>query len=107
MILEEDVERAVDWLLRNAQLAGRLRGERIHAEEYRKSLKAILASQSNETSEGARDRWAYAHKQYQEHLEALKSAVTADETNRAQRAAAEMRIEIWRTQEANRRSVKL
>ena len=79
MIEDEAVEKAADWLISNAPEAGRLRGDRVHAEEYRKSLKAILASQSPET----------------------------DEVNRARRVSAQMRIEIWRTQNANNRSVKL
>lgn len=107
MIEDEAVEKAADWLISNSPEAGRLRGERVHAEEYRKSLKAILASQSPETSEGGRERWAYASSAYQEHLETMRDAVTADEVNRARRAAAQMRIEIWRTQNANNRSVKL
>lgn len=107
MIEETAVEEAVDWLLRNAPDAGKLRGERVYCEEYRKSLKSILASQSNETSESARERWAYAHSEYQAHLERLKEAVTADEVNRARRATAELRIEVWRTQSSNNRAVKL
>jgi hypothetical protein len=107
MIDDTAVESAVDWLLKNAPEAGRLRGERVYCEEYRKSLKAILASQANENAEAAKERWAYAHSEYQIHLERLRDAVTADEVNRAQRATAELRIEVWRTQSSNNRAVKL
>lgn len=107
MIDEGDIEKAVHWLLSSADEAAEAKGERIYCEEYRKSLKAIIASECNETSEAAKERHAYAHPRYQEHLERLKQAVIRDETMRARRAAAEMKIEAWRTQSSNMRSVKL
>lgn len=107
MIDEAAIEKLVEDLLNNSGKAGELRGERVYAEEYRKSLKAILASQSNESSEAAKERAAYKHQKYLDHLEELKKAVTADEGNRAWRAGAEIAIESWRTMEANKRSVKL
>ena len=107
MIPDKDIEAAVDWLRDNAEDAGKAKAERVYCEQFRKSLKAILASESNETSEVAKERRAYAHFRYQEHLEKLKDAVLADEKNRALRVAAEMKIEAWRTMSSNYRSIKL
>lgn len=107
MFTDTDIERAVDWLRDNSVEAAKAKAERIYCEEFRKSLKAILASESNESSEAARDRHAYSHSRYQEHLYKLKDAVLKDETMRALRVAAEMKIEVWRTQAANQRSIKL
>ena len=107
MISDDEIEKAVDWLRDHALDAAKARAERVYCEEYRKSLKAILASQSNEKSEGAKERYAYGHEEYLSHLEDLKQAVLEDEKNRALRVAAELKIEAWRTMEANKRSVKL
>ena len=107
MITDDEIDTAVHWLASHAEEAARARAERVYCEEYRKSLKAILASQSNEKAEAAKERSAYAHPKYLEHLEALKKAVLEDEKNRALRGAAEMKIEAWRSQEANKRSIKL
>lgn len=107
MIDEQKIDQLVTDLLNNSETAGELRGERVYAEEYRKSLKAILASQSNESSEAAKERAAYRHEKYLEHLEVLKKAVTEDEANKAWRAGADMAISAWQTMEANKRSVKL
>jgi len=107
MITDEEIEAAVDWLRTGAEDCARARAERVYCDEYRKSLKAILASQSNESSEAAKERWAYAHEKYQDHLKALRAAVLEDEKNRALRVAAELRIEAWRTMSSNIRAVKL
>lgn len=107
MISDDEIEKAVDWLRDHALDAAKAKAERVYCEEYRKSLKAIIASNSNETSESAKERFAYASEAYQEHLAKLREAVLEDEKNRALRVAAELKIEAWRTMEANRRSVKL
>lgn len=106
-ITDDDIERALDYLRDNASHAAVAKGERVFAEEYRKSLKAILASQSNQTSEHARSDFAYSHPKYLEHLEVLKAAVIEDEKNRGLRVAAEARIEAWRTQSSNQRAMKI
>ena len=107
MISEEEVDNAVHWLGQNAEDSAKAKAERIYVEEYRKSLKAILASQSNEKSEAAKERAAYSHPDYLKHLEKVKEVVLEDEKNRALRVAAEVKIETWRTQAANYRSIKL
>lgn len=107
MIDDAEVERALDYLRDSSLKMAQARGERIYAEEYRKSLKAILASHSNESSEAAKDRAAYTHERYLEHLDRIKQAVINDEEQRALRVAAEMKIEVWRSQQANIRSMKV
>ncbi len=103
MILDSQAEGAADFLRDNASEAGRLRGERIYLEEFRKSLKAILMVQSKGKSAADREAEAYAHERYQEHLARIRDAVQADEENRALREAAAMKIEVWRTEGANLR----
>jgi len=107
MIPDEDIEAAVDWLRDSAGACATAKADRIYCGEYRKSLKAIIASECNEKSESARERFAYASERYQEHLKALRAAVLEDEKNCALRVAAEMKIEAWRTMSSNIRSIKL
>jgi dihydroorotase-like cyclic amidohydrolase len=101
MITDDDVERAVDFLRDNAVKSGALRGDRIYAEHYLKHLKAILMVHSEETSIGAQEKEAYSDDRYREHLQALRNIVSADEENRALREAAALKIEVWRTEQAN------
>lgn len=103
MLTDRDAEDAADWLLKNAEEFGRVRAERIYAEEYLRSLRALIASESNATSEAARDREALASPRYTAQLVLVRDAVREDEIARARRVAAEMRIEVWRTQAANQR----
>lgn len=106
MITDDEIHKAVAFLAENAHKCGELKAERVFAEEMRKSLKAILMSQATGTL-GEKERYAYSHQRYLDHLEGLKKAVQADEQNKALRAAAEMKIEVWRTQAANLRSIKI
>jgi len=103
MITDDEAERAQDFLRTNAKKSGELRGERVYCEEYRKSLKAILKSESNKKIQGDKDDYAYSHDRYLEHLDKLRKAVIADEENRALREAACMKIQVWQTQSANTR----
>lgn len=107
MITDADIESATAWLLSNAAKAAEYRAERVYAEEYRKSLKAILMNECNLKTAAAKEAWAYAHDRYIAHLGELKTAVFNDEKNRAERAAASMKIEAWRTQSSNARAVRL
>ena len=101
-ITDEDVEKANDWLVMNARKRAEAKAERTYCEEYRKSLKAILFNEMEGTM-AERENKAYAHEKYQAHLEKLKEAVLKDEELKALAAAAQMKIEVWRTQQANQR----
>lgn len=107
LVSDADVEKALDFLRDNAVPAASAKAERIFCEEYRKSLKALLMKEHVSESIGAQEREAYAAPQYREHLEKLRQAVFEEERLRALRSAAEMKIEAWRTMNANYRSMKL
>lgn len=107
LISDAEVERALDFLRDNAVPAAQAKAERVFCEEYRKTLKAMLMQQHSKESIGAQEREAYAAPQYVDHLGKLKAAVFEEERLRALRSAAEMKIEAWRTMNANYRSMKL
>lgn len=107
MITDEEVERAVDWLRDNAEEAAQARADRVHLEQFRKSKKAMLMKDCNESSIGAQEVYAYAHQEYLALLDGLKEAVKRDAKMQFLREAAAAKIEAWRTMNANMRSVKL
>ena len=82
MITEEEVEKAIDYLRDTAVDAAQARADRIHLEEYRKSLKAMIMSEFAGLAIGAQERQAYRDQRYVDHLDALKQAVFADEKNK-------------------------
>jgi len=76
-------------------------------EEFRKSLKSQIMREHLDMPVSAQEREAYADPRYVSHLDAMKEAVRIDEHNRFMRASAEAKIEAWRTQSSNQRSMKI
>jgi hypothetical protein len=101
---ERDPHKAVDYILKHAALFAKAKAERTYIEQYRKSLKAILMKRSNETALGAQEREAYAHAEMLELIKGLQAAVEIEEKLKWDITAAEMRVEIWRTEQANNRA---
>lgn len=102
MITDDQAERAADFIRDNAVNFAQAKASRIYCEEYRKSLKAILFNQMEGTI-ADKDAQAYAHEKYLLHLEEIRNAVIEEEKLKGLVKAAEMKIEIWRSQSANSR----
>jgi hypothetical protein len=101
---ERDPHKAVDYILKHASLFARAKAERTYIEHYRKSLKGILMKRSMETAIGAQEREAYSHPEMVELLKGLQAAVEIEEKLKWDITAAELRVEIWRTEQANNRA---
>lgn len=101
---ERDPHKAVDYIIANAAKFAKAKAERIYLEEFRKSKKSLLMKQSLESSAVAQERDAYAHDEYLELLDGLKAAVEIEEKLRWDLVAAQARVEIWRTEQANNRA---
>jgi hypothetical protein len=104
---DDEIDKAVDYLRDTAEITARHKAERVYAEEYKKTLKAILMKQFTDLPISAQEREALAHPKYIAHLEELKKAVFNDENMRALRTGAEAKIEAWRTKQANIRAIKI
>ena len=101
---DRDPHKAVDYILLNGKKFAKAKAERCYIEEYRKSLKAILMKRSMENAIGAQERDAYAHPEYVQLLDGLKEAVLIEERLKWDITAATLRVEIWRTEQANNRA---
>lgn len=99
-----DPHDAVDYIIKNAGRFAAAKAERVYLEEFRKSKKALLMKASDESSGIAQERDAYAHPEYIQLLEGLKEAVQVEEKLRWDLVAAQARVEIWRTEQANNRN---
>ena len=100
---DRDPHEAVDYILRHAKQFAKAKAERTYIEHYRKSLKAILMKRSNESAIGAQEREAYAHPEMLELIKGLQAAVEIEEKLKWDITASELRVEIWRTEQANNR----
>lgn len=98
-----DPQKAVDFIRDNAQRFGQAKADRMYIEEFRKSKKAILMGQCNAKSAVDREQYAYSHPEYLSLLDGLKAAVEVEERVKWEMTAAQLRIEVWRSQEASNR----
>lgn len=104
---EIDPMQAVEYMIAKSGEYAQAKANRIYCEEFRKSLKSMLmqdAMVDGHNAANAQEREAYASQVYVDHLKALRAAVEAEEKLRWMLIAAEARIEVWRSQEASKRS---
>jgi hypothetical protein len=106
MIGDETLEKVLEWLSKSAIPASKARAERIYLEEYRKSLKALIMCKSTADSVAAKEVEAYANSEYRQHLEAIRIAVEADEKFRWMLTTAQVKVEVWRSEQANSRAAE-
>ena len=99
-----DPNRAVDYILANASKFAQAKANRVFLEEFRKSKKALLMSQSTAEAANAREQFAYAHPEYVELLQGLKEAVETEEKLKWELVAAQLRVDVWRSEEASNRN---
>jgi hypothetical protein len=105
VIDESAVERAIQWMIDNADAAATARAQREHMEQFRKTLKAQLMQEHVTLPLAAQEREAYADERYVAHLDALRAAVEQDERMRWLMTAAETRVSAWQTQQRGLRAV--
>lgn len=104
MISTEQVEAANDYIRDNASKYAAAKSDRVHLQEFRKSKKAMLMN-TKTGPQHERESYAYAHKEYLEVLDGIKVALEIEETLRWKMKAAELKIEMWRSQNATNRMI--
>lgn len=101
--------KAVDYILKNSAEYAKAKSQRVYLEEFRKTKKALLmkdALANGIEAANAQEREAYAHPEYQELLKGLAQAIETEETLKWNLEAARMRTDIWRTEQANNRTIE-
>jgi len=104
---DPEIEKALDWLRDHARDMGEAKRRTISAGHLVKHVEALMFKMSGEKSAEARKSDARASERY---LEAItEDAVAAGEYERlkALREAAALKIEAWRSESANYRSMKI
>jgi len=90
------LDKAVDYLRDNAGDYAISEAQLVYMSEYRKTIKARLMQDAEllgHKTTAAQEREAYAHPEYEKHLEALKEATEQRERARWMLVAAQARIE--------------
>lgn len=104
LVTEEEVDDALHLLRETATAIARARGRMVRAEAMLKHTKAVATAMSSASSFAARENDALASKQYERAIDELAQATIEFEQLKAQREAAVMTIEVFRTSEASRRN---
>ena len=100
---EINIYKCLDYIRDHAKQYAQAKANRVYLEEYRKALKATLMSQHIGEPVNAQERYAYAHPDYTLLLEGIKEAIEQEENLRWKLIAAQAKIEVFRTLEANKR----
>jgi hypothetical protein len=98
--------KAIEFILEQAPKYAVAKSQRIYLEEFRKTKKALLmkdAMTKGFDSAVAQEREAYAHSEYQELLQGLAAAIEQEETLKWKLSAAQMKSDIWRSEQASER----
>ncbi len=104
LVTEDDVSKALEILADERGAAARAAHE--YTDALTKSVLSELMAQSDETSATAREAWARAQEKFKEHLARVGKFAKEDYQYRQRYAAAEAKIEIWRTENANARAME-
>jgi hypothetical protein len=97
---------AIEFILQQSPKFAVAKSQRIYLEEYRKTKKALLmkdAMTKGFDSAVSQEREAYAHPEYQELLQGLAAAIEQEETLLWKLRAAQMKSDIWRSEQASER----
>jgi hypothetical protein len=99
---------AVNFIIKNSAEYAKAKSQRIYLDEWRKTKKALLMKDAllrGIEAANAQEREAYAHPEYQEVLQGLAAAIETEERLKWNLEAARMRTDIWRTEQANNRTI--
>lgn len=99
-----DPNKAVDFMILNSKSFAQAKAQRVYLEEFRKSKKALLMNQCTEKAWAAKEAFAYSHPEYLELLEGIREAVRFEEALRWRLTGSQLRVEVWRSQNANNRT---
>lgn len=107
IVEEQQMAAALDWLRDNAAAVGEARREMIRTEKMTKHILALEKKRHIGQSVAVQEREALASDRYLEAIEAEAAAAGKLEEMRALREAAVMKIEVWRSEQANYRGMRV
>lgn len=95
--------KAVDYIRDHAAQYAEAKSQRKELERFRKVKKALLMNELLDKPQHARESYAYAHPEYLEISTGIKIVEEKEIKLEWELIAAQARIEVWRTEQANNR----
>lgn len=102
----EEAEKAQQYLVDSAFPYGNARAEATLAENRLRRVKALAMKASGQNSVSAQEREAYASDAYEKALGELFETTRKVEEIKAAREAARVRVDLWRSYNANMRGAE-
>ena len=100
---EEDAEKATQLLVDTAYQYGEAQARAVKAEAMLRHVKALKMKSWGKDSLGAQEREAYASPEYADAIEELQAATLESRSIQAERQAAMIRVDFWRSVNARQR----
>lgn len=98
-----DPNEAITYIIKNSEAHAKAKANRVYLEQWRKTCKAKLMNECDLKTIADKEAYAYAHELYEEVLEGLREAVEQEEKLKFLLIAAQLRVDVYRTQSANDR----
>ena len=103
--MDIDPTKAVEYIMKHSAMFAQAKAERVYLENFLRSKKSILMATAKATTISGSEAEAYAHPEYVDLLKGLAEAVEAEEKLKWMLTAAQLKVEIWRSQEATNRAI--
>ena len=107
MISDDEVERALSYLVANADKDAQARAEAIYLAEWVRCERSRLTTEQTGISNAAARDVAESHPEYHAALDAYRAAVREDFRRRFLREAADAKLRAWQTQSSNNRAQRI
>lgn len=105
--MKSRVSEALEYLATSPDPVADAEMRKARVEEEKKIILAELMNSSKEKAYNAKETWARSQREYREYIEGDYAQAHRDAAfHRAKRAWAEATIEVWRTQNANKRAAE-
>jgi hypothetical protein len=98
--------KAIEYIIENAPKFAEAKAQRVFIENFLRTKKSLLMKEAMARgidSGVAQEREAYAHPEYEELLRGLQEATICEETLKYMLIAAQMKADIWRSEQASER----
>lgn len=107
IVSDSELQKALDWLRDNAAALGAAKARLVKAEHMVRHIEALEIKRSDASSVDARKADARTSRAWLDAVREEAEAAGAYESMRALREAAALKIEAWRSEQANYRALKI
>jgi post-segregation antitoxin (ccd killing protein) len=103
MTTPRDPNKAIEWMVENAEPYADAKANVSQIEHFMKTKRAMLMAESDGKTVADRENAALSHPDYIQLIHGLRAAVYEEARLKTLLKAAELRVEVWRSENASAR----